>query len=334
MTARARIRLTPDPSWSVTDATKLGAYLECPRKFLLRHRLGLAPAAGSRHLCFGIAVHEGLAVLYGAARAERPWTSELAEAAALAMEGSYRGFGFGPETDAGSGTKTPAAFAKALPAYMERWAEDVTEWETLGVEVGFTVKLPSGMALSGRLDAVQRRRSDGVVRALEHKTASNLGAPWIAQWGMSHQIGGYDYALRTLYPEENAAGRVEGVTVNAVECPRSGGLRFDRVPCVRSLEQAEAWLGTVVSAMERIATDDMLLTAETAPFTMETRTAYTQNPTACSHWGGCEFMELCRKWPRTADAVAASTGPDWPPRGFKVDWWDPLENTGNMGGSE
>lgn len=311
--------IDPDPSWSVTDATKLSSFLACPRSFFWRHRLGLTTVEPSRHLSFGIAVHEGLAVLYAAARDGRPWTSDLAAEAADAMERSYRSLGFAPATDPSSGTKTPAAFRKALPVYMERWATDLIEWETVSVEETFAVELPDDAGpLYGRMDVVQRRKYDGAYRVLEHKTAGSLGTPWVAQWALSHQVGGYDYALRATRPGEP----VLGVTINAVECPRSGGLRFDRVDAYRSLGQAKAWIATVGSALRRIQAWDETVTE--APNGPTADGAYPQNPTACGNWGGCEFLGLCGRHPDWRDGVR-DVAEHGPPRGFKIEWWNPMK---------
>ena len=308
--------LTSHPSWGVTDSSKLGTYLECPRKFFLRHRLGLSPVPSSRHLDYGIAVHAGFARLYRAAMDGRPWGDDVLKEAADEMERTYRLTGRGPAEDMDSGSKTPGAFRAALPRYAELWGDDATRWEILAIEEAFHVTLPSGRMIAGRMDVVARRRTDGALIAVEHKTTGRVDLNWLWQWDLSHQVGTYDYALRMLYPGQ----LVLGVLINAVVCPRVGKLTFDRMLVMRGVDEARAWSALIERALSDIEWDDREITMnKTAP-----EEAFPMNPTSCNKYNGCEYINICRSCPLPDRAVKeVESGP---PDGFEISWWNPLED--------
>jgi hypothetical protein len=99
-----------------------------------------------------------------------------------------------------------SALAKAqimLAAYDARWAPTMHEWEVLGVEVEFVAMVPGRKRLrvAGKLDKLLRKRSDGSIWFVEHKTTGadlSVGSTYWNKLRMDPQVSIYHGGCREL----------------------------------------------------------------------------------------------------------------------------------------
>ena len=105
-----------------------------------------------------------------------------------------------------------AAMARAevlIVAYDARWAASMADYEVIGVEVEFVATIPGRKRLrvAGKLDAILRRRADGVVMFVEHKTSGadlSLGSTYWARLRMDPQVSIYFAGARELGHDPHA----------------------------------------------------------------------------------------------------------------------------------
>ena len=94
-------------------------------------------------------------------------------------------------------------------AYDARWAASMADYEVIGVEVEFVATIPGRKRLrvAGKLDAIVRRRADGVVMFVEHKTSGadlSLGSTYWARLRMDPQVSIYFAGARELGHDPHA----------------------------------------------------------------------------------------------------------------------------------
>jgi hypothetical protein len=146
-------------------ASRLRAFRTCARLHQLRYVEGWRPRETSEALRFGTLFHLGLEAWWTAvaAGAADPLAAALAAVALRAAD-----------------VFEQARLEELLRGYDLAWRADVHQYEVLGVEVAFVAPLlnPATWAksktwrLAGKIDAIVRRRSDGRVLVVEHKTTS------------------------------------------------------------------------------------------------------------------------------------------------------------------
>jgi hypothetical protein len=165
------------------------------------HR-GLQPDREERTgaLALGTHVHEALACHYSPTDGRDPLA---------VLRGSY-------EADIAEFPAEEEAIRKDLDlaatmveGYLE-WLEETgaDNWfDVVGEEVPFEAELAPGVALIGKLDLVIRRRSDGALAALDHKTAAELTSP-LKTIHLNEQGRTYALLLKLAYPDAPVAGAV------------------------------------------------------------------------------------------------------------------------------
>lgn len=163
---------------------------QCPRLHFFKYLLGYRPNADKAELFFGSLMHKGLEAWWLAVMAGLPeleWFNR-AIAALISVAGV-----------------DPFDLAKAqvlMKGYHSTWAGDVGEYEILGVEQRFEFALTNpatGRAspvwrVAGKLDVRIRRKKDGLVGFIEHKTSSedvSLGSPYWQVLKMDSQVSTY-----------------------------------------------------------------------------------------------------------------------------------------------
>lgn len=145
-------------------ASRLRSYRTCSRYHFLRYVEGWRPTRTSEALRIGSLIHLGL---------EAWWTTptdsheddRLANAFFAVAGKAFDGF-------------EQAKVEEMLRAYDARWCDSFEVYEVLGIETPFNAPLlnPETMhpsrtwTLAGKMDGVIRRRSDGRILVLEHKT--------------------------------------------------------------------------------------------------------------------------------------------------------------------
>src|SRR5262249_22532963 len=156
----------PSAEPALLTASRLRCFRTCPRLHHLRYVEGWKPRAESEALRFGSLFHRGLEAWWGTVAAGdldgAPLLVALAAVEARAIDAYEQ-----------------ARANELLRGYDLAWCPDAAGYEVLGVEVAYTAPLlnpATNLArsrtwqLAGKIDAIVRRRSDGRVIVVEHKT--------------------------------------------------------------------------------------------------------------------------------------------------------------------
>lgn len=305
MLTRLHIENFPIPfhhTWPVLDSTKLGSYMECPRKYFYNYLLGWQIESHERnHLVFGQAFHAGMELLrcsdYSAEAVKAAWERFL----------SFYREQFPEETDALQGNKTPA---KALEAYTN-YAVDYANQpiQTLYTEVAGTAPVQDDVCMHFKIDFIGRG-PDGI-RFDDYKTGSRLDQNWMKQWSLSHQMNFYNHVLLCLFPvEEIECGYVTGFFFY------KDSVAIKPVVVRKSPEMLEDWLLQTQHYLRHLARDfEKLSATNEEQLVME---AFPKNTMSCSKYFGCPYMDLCAAWPNPCRSCQHGVPP-----GMKVEFWDP-----------
>lgn len=178
-------------------------FRRCAREHHYAYELGIRPIDEAEALRFGDLIHQGLEAWWRALMAQQrsvdsandaPLPTPL-EAATAAM------------VDHAADEFDLARASVMMQGYDARWSGD--EYEVLEVEVEFRAPLrnPATDApsrtyeIAGKLDAIVRRRSDGLILIVEHKTSSEdigVGSRYWARLQLDSQISIYFAGARAL----------------------------------------------------------------------------------------------------------------------------------------
>lgn len=288
----------------VWDSTRLSD-AACPRKFFLRHVLGLLPQGESIHLhagaCLASALHVTRAAYYG-----------LHETPEAAIIKGFRALllAWGDADPEGNGTtKTLLNVCMVFEGYWERWPleSDALRPAILGghpaIEYNFSVPLPLNhpttgepLLFTGRFDMVGEDRH-GSLYGVDEKSTSQLGATWASQWDLRAQFTAYTWGAA------NFGHSLKGFFVRGL-CMRKTGVEFAEALADRSEWMIADWLDMMIDRISRCM-------------------SYFQSNhypkdlgELCNSYGGCSFKRLC-----TIPEPSPFVGPY-----FQVKRWSPLEN--------
>jgi hypothetical protein len=307
--------MEPKGTWTVQDATKIQAFMRCPRAYFYEYVLGWRQDRQNIDITFGSAWHKAMEVIL----AEGYSTISLA----VAFEAFQKVYqeGVSPDLEWVT-TKTPGNALRALEAYSRNYANDFENYEVLKTEVAGSVFLGIDN-LHFKIDAIVRDKNTGLIYALEHKTTSNFSPQWVNQWRQKMQIGVYLYVLHALYKEAGIGGLiVNGVAIrNPPTLKKDGNLRagardteFMRIKCNWSMARLEEWLETTSFYYEWILQEfSNLSRCERSDNCLH---AFPKNIEACTLYYGCPFLDFC-------SAVRNPLRIDYVPIGFKEEHWDP-----------
>lgn len=167
--------------------SRLKSFRACPRAHQLRYNDGIRSLETSDALAFGTAMHAAL---------EAWWIAHMRDDAPAADEAAQ-----GKIRESGLDDFQRAKAEVLMAGYAARWSAAMADFEILGVEVEFraravtpTGKRARGIRLAGKIDVIVRRRSDGTVWLIEHKTSGADLSPGSAYWArlrMDSQVSMY-----------------------------------------------------------------------------------------------------------------------------------------------
>lgn len=273
-------------------ASRLTTARACQRKHWIEYVAGYRPATKSSALRFGTLIHRGLEVW---------WRDGFNLDAALAA------------VQAEANPYDRARAEAMLMGYHCRWESE--RYEVLGVEVEFRAPLTNpetGRAsrswrIAGKLDALVRDPRDGLVKVIEHKTASSDISPGSDYWArlrMDGQVSMY-FDGATALGHEPAA-----VVYDVLAKP---GLRPLQVSAKRATEESPeeyrerlvAWIAERPAAA--FARGEVVrLEAELAEFRFDIWNTAQQihravrselaprNPDSCWAYGSlCPYLAVC-----------------------------------------
>ncbi len=159
----------------------------CFREHHFQYELGYRPVETAEELAFGALFHGGLEAWWGGALGKAPKEGWLSQAIAALRGAKADPFQL-------------VAAEVLMHAYHARWADE--PYEVLAVELPFRTSVvnPETKATSrtwdqgGKLDAVVRRTTDGVLMLVEHKTSSedvSMGSTYWKRLRINGQVSTY-----------------------------------------------------------------------------------------------------------------------------------------------
>lgn len=189
-------------------ASRMRCFRTCPRLHQLRYVEGWRPVNEAEALRFGSLMHLGLEAWWRAAGgapvelcdgcASVVTTREPIDAALCAVHGRA----YDPYEQ--------VRLDELLIGYDARWRDAAAEYEVIAVECEYrapqinpgTMKTGRTWELGGKIDAIARRRSDGHVLVVEHKTTSEeISSDVDHYWqtlALDGQISGYVIGAEAL----------------------------------------------------------------------------------------------------------------------------------------
>ena len=289
---------------AVIDNTLRKEFSACPYKAMLSSFYRLGSVAPSIHLHFGGCFARGLEVTrkayYGNGVSD-PDAVRLGQEAVRAAWGDYD-----PE---GNGTvKTLSRCLDALELYFLEYPLGTDHLKPLNpdgnspaVEFSFALTLPIAhpdtgepLLYAGRFDMLAEY--NGVLFAVDEKTASSLGAQWGSQWDLSSQFSGYCYAAQQ-YGYEVAGAVVRGV-----------GLLKTQTTFAQHITYRPRWL--LAQWYEQLLHD-----IERMVYCYQQGYYDKSFGEACASYGGCGMKSLC----------STPNPENWVAGYFAERHWNPLD---------
>lgn len=307
--------IQPHSSWEIRDSSKLSEFRRCPRKFFYRYLLGWESEQPNNDLWFGESVHKGLEIV-----TLKGFSHEALSESLKAFINHYR-LKFPPETDDFFKGKSPAGFVALLTKYADTYASDPYEYEPLYTEISGSVPISDQpeRRLHFRMDSILRRRKDGMVCSLEHKTTGlSLNEAWKAQHELSLQVGTYTHVLHCIYKLEEILGvLINGLSIRLL---KSGHvIELERVPVFKTFSHLQTWIWEINDLWDTTEFEmDRLMNS--CKEDDEVLMAYPRRTEACmDFFRKCTYHDFCCTWSNPLQHC------DEPPLGFKEEFWDPRE---------
>jgi hypothetical protein len=285
------------------DSTILSTFRSCPNKFFRQYVEHWKAQQQSVHLVAGGAFAAAIESARNSFYVEGRSASDAEAAGLSALIAHYGDFNC-PDDSAKSLERMCGAFEFYLFNYP--LGADGANPITLpsgrrGIEFSFAEPLETRhpvtgdpILYTGRSDMIAERYGTGVW-IYDEKTTSALGATWGRQWEMRSQFTGYAWAAR------KQGIRTAGTIVRGVSILKT---KYDtlEVPTYRSDYEIDRWENQVNRDLQR-----MIRCWEDGYWD------YSLDG-ACSDYGGCSFIPVCK----------ASNPDEWLPAKFVQRVWDPL----------
>jgi len=188
----------------VITKSRLASFSTCQRLHHLAYNLGYRSILPRELAEWGTLFHAGLDAWWGVFKdGDGPGAANIQPLPGLPLAAAMRAM---ETARAASAAIDDAAFAKAevmMIAYDARWASTMSEWEVIGVEVEFITTIPGRRRLrvAGKLDKLLRKRSDGSIWFVEHKTTGadlTAGSTYWQRLRMDPQVSIYFGGVRSL----------------------------------------------------------------------------------------------------------------------------------------
>ena len=212
--------------------------------------------------------------------------------------------------------RTPMTAYEMIFEYIAQREKFLREITILDIEPPFAVPLdPDNPDLwyVGRLDKIWERRGD--IYAMEHKTTSlysttsTFRSGFVDSFSPNSQIDGYIHAGNMLYGD-----KFKGVWVDAALVHLKVHDGFKIIPVDRIFKQIDGWLYETHYWIDQIDLCHKELEEAGGNF-MPT---FPKNTNACSDFGGCPYMNICRGYPNPSEQHEA-------PAGFIEKPWSPFD---------
>lgn len=256
-------------------------FKQCRRQWDLRWRRKLSRATEPRTgpLALGTKVHLALASMYSLKSPADPL--EVLKAAYATDLEAY------PD-EADDILKDRALALTMVEGYVQWVAETgADDWfEVIDEEVPFEVPLMDGVNLVGRLDLVIRRRSDGALACLDHKTTASLVTP-LKTVHLSEQGRTYSTLLKLTYPDAPVSGAVWSWLLKSKRTARSTPPYYQREELWYTEHELRSFYKRLCGQVRDVLAVEEALGAGGDPLYY----AYPTPSDTCS-WK-CEYLAVC-----------------------------------------
>lgn len=268
------------------DSTSLGYLKECDYKYWLSIIEGWRAKTEALNFRFGRIYHSALEH-YDKHRFAG-LTHDAAEELVLqeALEASYPW----PFDDP---NKSRENLIRSIIWYLEHQLTDGSKTVTLAnglpaVELSFRFQIDAATSdgtpyfLAGHLDRIAELQGDLYIS--DHKTTkTTLSSYYFEQYNPDNQMSLYSLAGQVVYNLP-----IKGVIINGAQVA-VGFTRFERGITHRTSGQLQEWLGDTVFWLQRAETNAL-------------RGVWPRNDKSCTKYGGCVFLDICRKDPSVRQA--------------------------------
>ena len=266
------------------DYTSMSTFLTCRRKYEYRINRGLVGMAPPTAANFGKCIHSALDVWY---------VNHDLEATLAKFSEEFKA---DPDDD----KRTPVMGFWILKNYHEKYQDQ--PFKVLATEQEFTIDLPWGKKLIGRIDKIIEW--DGVVWVMDHKTTSQLGDGYMKMHTPNMQFTGYVYAANKL------GFKCQGALVDAIlvakglleTSSRSKLTPLRRDFAYRSEGDIEEYLRTIYDIQQDIEL-------------CENSQWWNQNQDSCTDYGECPYRKVCKESVEYRERIITND--------FRVEHWDP-----------
>jgi hypothetical protein len=297
----------------VIDSSMRVDYCACPRKFYLRHVLGLAPIGTSIHLTAGSAYADALETFrksyYGA-------EEDFETARARGVEALLITYG-NPDFDV-SEAKQWYRMVDAFLAYLVNW-NPATDYMKPAMfdgkpAVEFSFALPiheelvhpqSGDPLLyvGRFDMLGKMNNTLFVE--DDKTTGRLGQQWSGQWDLRSQFTGYCWGAQQ-YGHPVGGAIIRGTAILKTKITHAEAIVYrPKFMIQRWLKRLQGNVAMMCAAFEGLMTAELDVDAAFPN--------YGEENGSCASYSGCSYKMLCES-PDPAN---------WVDGNFEVSYWDP-----------
>lgn len=182
-----------------------------------------------------------------------------------------------------------------LKGYKQKYKSDKKDWKIRSVEEKFKIELKNGWNYAGMIDMLVFKKK--LLYIVEHKTTSRLDQGYVARLPLDNQIIGYSWAVYMLLKKmpkgviynvvkktqlrqgqaEKFNDYLKRVTEDYVLNPTKYFYREQLLFSKKDLQNFQVELYKLIEEVER---------CDETGF-------YYKNPTACTMYGKCKFMQLC-----------------------------------------
>jgi hypothetical protein len=306
----------------IITTSRMKAFNACLRLHHIKYELGYRTIEDREASEFGSVFHVGLEAWWTAFGQGRPLVA-LQEAQAALVKAAVGATHF----DEVSAVKADLL----MVGYHARWAPAMDDLEVLGAETAFVAQLPvphgakraRGLRVAGKLDVLVRRRSDGTIWIVEHKTTTADLAPGSTYWQrlrMDTQVSVYFEGTEALIghaptgclydviskPQQRP---LKATPVDKRKYTKAGALYANQRATDETLDEFKARMAEEIAGapesyfqrMEVVRLESELDasrrdTYETAHLIRDSRNKglAPRNPDACFLYGrACDFYEVC-----------------------------------------